>query len=149
MNTTSAITVVRTTERGALLITDGVHIAWVMGRTRRADGTFTPSALTALAEGKTVAEHDAERAAYRAARDKAFQDGKLPTSINIGVGRVTDYSPNAWKVRTDSRQYLYGRWCWKYEYLPKSVVSVEFKEHATVLTMPRWFLAKHQWLERL
>lgn len=144
-----AITIVRTSERGALLITDGIRIAWVMGRTRRDDGTFTPSALAALAEGKTVAEHEADEAARRAAKEKAFQEGKLPTNVTIGTGRVTDYSPRAWKVRTDDRQCLYGRWCWKYEYLPKSMVSVEFKDHATILTMPKWFLAKNGWLEMM
>lgn len=163
-----AITIVRTSERGALLITDGIRIAWVMGRTRRDDGTFTPSALAALAEGKTVAEHEADEAARRAAKEKAFQDGnlpnkaarraasdkafqerKLPTNVTIGVGRVTDYSPKAWKIRTDHCQCRYGRWCWKYEYLPKSVVSVEFKDHATILTMPKWFLAKNGWLEMM
>lgn len=147
--TTQKIDVIRTSPRGALLISDGLHVAWVMGRTLRSDGSFTPSALEALAGGKTIAEHEADEAAYRASRDQKFQDGKRVTTVTVGVGRVTDYSMKAWRVRTNDRQMLYGRWCWCYEYLPKSQVSVEFKEHATVLSMQKWFLDKHQWLTTL
>ena len=157
INTTSAtanIAIIRTTERGALLITDGTRVAWVQGRTHRADGSFTPSAVAALANGKPVAEWEQEQAAReqeyanrKAAREQAFQDGKLPVSVRVDASRVQDYSERAWKVRTAYTQRMYGRVVSVYEYLPKSLVQVAFEDGNAVLTMPKWFATKNTWLE--
>ena len=143
------IKVIKESERGALLITNGERIAWVMGHQMRKDGSFTKGALEALANGKTIEEHEAEQAAWKAARERKFQDGKAPASVSIADERITDYSEKAWKVRTDEHQYLYGRWCWCYEYLPKSMVSVKRDANLATLTMPKWFLEKHKWLSNL
>ena len=159
MTTTTAptIAILRTSQRGAHLITDGTRVVWVMGRTHRADGSWTPSALTALAESeKSYAEwqkEEADREQWRtdreAAREKAFQEGKLPTSLTLPLLRVTDYNERAWKVCTLRTKVLYGKVVSVYEYLPKSMVSVEFTGDKAVLTMPKWFLAKNSWLENL
>lgn len=156
INTTSAtasIAIIRTTERGALLITDGTRVAWVQGRTHRANGSFTPSAIEALANGKTVEEWREEQAAReqeyadrKAAREQVFQDGKLPTSVCVDASRVQDYSDRAWKVRTANTQRMYGRIVSVYEYLPKSLVQVAYENGNAVLTMPKWFATKNYWL---
>ena len=153
---TSTITILRTSQRGAHLITDGTTVAWVMGRNLRADGSWTPSTYTALAEGKPYADwqkEEADRELWRtdreAAREKAFQDGKLPTTIDLPLVCVTDYSAKAWKVRTLRTQVLYGKVCSVYEYLPKSIVSVAFEDGKARLTMPKWFLSKNGWLNDL
>ena len=151
--TTATITVLRTTQRGALLITDNVRVAWVQGRTRRADGSFTPSALTALAEGKPVAEWEQEQAAReqefadrKAAREREFQEGKELTSVSVPALSVREGSEKSWKVRTPFKQWLYGKQVAKWEYFPKSVVSVSVDNGVATLTMPKWFLAKNNWL---
>lgn len=154
-NTTApTITIIKTSQRGALLITDGIRVAWVMGRSHRADGSFTPAAISALSVGKTYAEWEAEDIAWRASRakeqeerERAFQDGKLPTTITLPASLVFDGSDKAWKVR-DGKQWNYGKLCNHYQYLPKSMVSVEWCGDDAILTMPKWYLAKNGWLNQ-
>ena len=149
INTTSAtasIAILKTSQRGALLITDGSRVAWVMGRTQRADGSFTPSALTALANGKTVEEWHAAREQERADRERAFQEGKEQTSVSLPAVSVREGSEKSWKVRTNRTQWLYGKYVAVWEYLPKSVVKVSVDNGVATLTMPKWFLSKNQWL---
>ncbi|RLD57125.1 MAG: hypothetical protein DRJ01_14255, partial [Bacteroidetes bacterium] len=47
---TEDIKILKTTEKGAMLITDGKKTAWIMPKQKRADGTFTKGAYKALAE---------------------------------------------------------------------------------------------------
>ena len=155
-NTTATITILKTTERGAHLITDGVRVAWIMGRSRRSDGTFTPSAYSALAEGKPYAEWEQEEERRRLwkedrekARELAFQEGKQPTSVTIDASRVRDYSEKAWKVRTNATKWMYGKLVSVYEYLPKSLVSVQYTGATAVITLPKWYLEKNGWLSNL
>ena len=155
--TTPIITILRTSQRGAHLITDGSRVVWVMGRSVRPDGSLTPSGLDALANAdKTYAQWQEEEAARElwrtdreAAKEKAFQEGKEPTSVSLPVARVTNGSDKAWKVRTNDWKWLYGKQVSVYNYLPKSVVSVEFTDGLAVLTMPKWFLNKNRWLNEL
>lgn len=153
---TASIAILKTSQRGALLITDGSRVAWVMGRTQRADGSFTPSALTALANGKTVEEWRAEDEAWRAAREqeradreRAFQEGKELTSVSLPATSVREGSEKSWKVRTNRTQWLYGKYVAVWEYLPKSVVKVSVDNGVATLTMPKWFLAKNGWLNEM
>lgn len=151
--TPATITILRTSQRGGLLITDGTRVAWVMGRNHRADGSWTPSTATALADGKPYAEWQAEEAKRElwrtdreAAREQAFQEGKEPITITLAPANVIDYSAKAWKVRTPRTQWMYGKVVSVYEYLPKSVVSVSFDAGKAWMTMPKWFLKKNGWL---
>ena len=153
--TASTITVIRTTERGAHLITDGVRVAWIQGRSMRADGTLTPSGVTALANGKPYEEwkvEDERRRLWQEDREKArelaFQEGKLPTDISIPADAIREGSEKSWKVR-HGKQWLYGKYVNSYEYLPKSVVSVRYEGDKAVLTMPKWFLGKNEWLKNV
>ena len=153
---TPTITILKTSQRGALLISDGSRIAWVQGRTQRADGSFTPSAFTALANGKTVAEWEAEDKAWRAAREqeradreRRYQDGKTLVSVNIAAALVREGSEKSWKVRINRTQWLYGKYVAVWEYLPKSVVKVSVDNGVATLTMPKWFLAKNGWLNEM
>jgi len=50
------------TKKGALLITDGEKVAWVMGRSQRDDGSFTDSATKALKESsQTFSQYQEEQ----------------------------------------------------------------------------------------
>lgn len=155
--TASAITILRTSARGAHLITDGNLVAWVQGRSVREDGSLTPSGVSALANSeKTLAQWEEEekmRELWRTDREKAkelaFQAGKEPVTVTISRDRFTDYSDKAWKVRTDRTQRLYGKLVSVYEYLPKSIVSAVLAYDKVEMTMPKWFLGKHEWLEML
>ncbi len=155
---TPNIIILRQTERNALLITDGERVAWVQGRTRRADGSFTPSALKALANGTPRAEWDAQREAYieakkaeREARKKEREDSKLPVSVTMRPDfKLEGGSEKSYKVRTERKQRLYGRLVHIYEYLAKSLVSVSYDgDGRTILTMPRWYLDKNGWLKEM
>ena len=155
--TASTITILRTSARGAHLITDGNVVTWVQGRSVRADGSLTPSGVSALANSeKTLAQWEEEekmRELWRTDREKAkelaFQAGKEPVTVTISRDRFADYSDKAWKVRTDRTQYLYGKVVSVYEYLPKSIVSAVLAYDKVEMTMPKWFLGKHEWLEML
>lgn len=163
--TANTITILKTTERGAHLITDGVRVAWIMGRYLRADGSLTPSGLTALEEGELYtaewrAEFDAKEArrrlwvedrqkAIELARKEREEEQKRLVSVSIPVDRIRDYSEKAWKVRTLATKRTYGKIVSVYEYLPKSVVSVEFSGATAVITMPKWYLDKNYWLNNI
>jgi hypothetical protein len=62
---------------------------------------------------------------------------------------VREGSEKSWKVRTSRTQWLYGKQVAVWEYLPKSVVKVSIDNGVATLTMPKWFLAKNQWLNNL
>ena len=153
--TSATITILRTSQRGALLITDNTRVAWVQGRTHRADGTFTPSALTALAEGKLYAEWEQEQAAReqeyaerKAAREQEFQDGKTLVTATMPAVYVREGSEKSWKVRTPYKKWMYGKQVSAWEYFPKSVVKVSVDNGVATLTMPKWFLTKNSWLNQ-
>ena len=153
---TTTISIIKTTNRGALLITDGVRVAWVQGRTRRMDGSFTPSALDALSKGMTTEEWEAKDAQWRAARDaekaereRAFQEGKEQTTVTIPSASISEGSERSWKVRTPFKKWMYGKQVSVYNYLPKSVVSVSVENGVATITMPKWFLSKNNWLTQM
>jgi len=50
------IEILKTSQKGAMLITDGVKTAWIMPRQRRQDGTYTPGAFDSLKTSKTTKE---------------------------------------------------------------------------------------------
>jgi len=50
------ITVLKTSRKGAKLITDGVKQTWIKPSWSREDGTFTPAAYKALENGVNVGE---------------------------------------------------------------------------------------------
>ena len=151
----TAITIIKTSQRGAHLITDGIRVAWVMGRSVRADGSVTPTALAALTTGKPYAEWEQEEERRRLwaedrekAKELAFQEGKTPTTITIPAVCIREGSEKSWKVR-HGKQVLYGKYVNHYEYLPKSVVSVSIDNGVATLTMPKWFLNKNGWLSEV
>ena len=154
---TTTITILRTSARGAHLITDGNVVAWVMGRSVREDGSLTPSGVSALARSEQSLsdwqEQEKMRELWRTDREKAkelaFQAGKEPVVVTISRDRFTDYSDKAWKVRTDRTKYLYGKWVSVYEYLPKSLVSAALASDKVEMTMPKWFRDKNGWLENI
>ncbi len=139
---TITVTILRTTDNNAKLITDGNRVAWVQGQYVRPDNTLTPCAVRALAIGTPVdlwekqeAERQKEREEREAKRKEAREQSALPIIITIlPKYKVVDYSPKAWKFVATG------------EYLPKSLVSIATADGATIMTMPRWLLRKNYWL---
>lgn len=52
------IQILKTSPKGAMLISDGKKVAWIMPKQKRPDGTFTPGALKALEESKVTKEQN-------------------------------------------------------------------------------------------
>lgn len=52
MNAPAEIRIVKKSGKGAMLVTDGDKVAWIMPRQQRKDGTFTPGVSKALKESK-------------------------------------------------------------------------------------------------
>lgn len=140
-----AIEVIKTSERGALLITDGVHVAWVMGRTKRADGTFTASAYSALDKGKDKEQWEKEQ--YE--REHYKEIGQQPYDLIISKEDIQDYSEKAWKVYSGHKRPFMGKMVRAYNYIPKSMVTIKEDGEFVVITMPTWYRRKNSWLEKI
>lgn len=112
-------TVLKTSKKGALLITDGTKIVWVMARARRKDGTFGDGARKYLAESKIFGS--------------TLED--LDKFNNQIVTAILKWQPSfetekAWKVG-------FNTW------FPKSLCTIIKNEDKTfTVTGPRWILLK-------
>lgn len=150
------IKVIKTSMRGAHLVTDGNKVAWIMGRCLRSNGTLTPMGEDALENGKDYADWEAEEKAreeaVRAAkeeRERLYEASKEAVSVTIDARRIDKGTEKAWRVRADGKRVLYGRAVNMYHYLPKSAVSVQIDGNTATLTMPRWVLGGHAWLKEI
>ncbi|MCR5658940.1 MAG: hypothetical protein K6G25_06400 [Bacteroidales bacterium] len=151
------IQVLKESQRGAYLVTDGEHVAWIMRRSRRSDGTITKTAQEALANGMTYEQWQNQEKEWKEAkerakqeREEAYQKGKELVTITLPSDRISSGSEKSWKVRTDYTQRMYGRTVSVYEYFPKSVVSVLKMGEYTYVTMPLWLKQKHNgWLQSI
>lgn len=160
----AAITVeiLRTSERGAKLVTDGTKAAWVMGRMVRPDNTLTYGGVQALAEGKMTdaeardydnyltrqrEEREAARAAARAEAAKKRLTVELPQSRWFGN------AGKAYKVWTgDYTWNMYHKQVRQFVYLPQSQVEIISAIDGVVrLNMPEWLTNQHSrvWTERV
>lgn len=135
------IRVIRTTERGAHLITNGVKVAWIMARCLRANGTLTPMGVQALeTSDKTYDGWKREQAE----KEAEWKRGKEAVSITFDVANIKDNGEKSWSYKTTST-YLnkYRRRCHSWDYIPKSQVTlVESTATYIVMSMPRWLANK-------
>lgn len=135
------ITIIRTSDRGAHLITDGTRVAWIQGRWYREDGTLTPRGAQALADGQTMEEIEAAKKAAEERKIAEREEGRKLITVRIPAGMVENYSEKAWKIYSGSKYYnKYKRLCRASFFAPKSQIEVNVEEEGTILvTMPKWY----------
>lgn len=146
----TTITIIRTSDRGAHLVTDGNKVAWVQGRWCRVNGTLTPRGIEALADGQTVEEFEAQKRAREEARQQAFEarqqafeEGKKLITVLVPANTIVSYSERAWKIfNGSSYRNRYGKVCRDAFFAPKSQITVEILENGKVeVTMPKWYFS--------
>ena len=152
------IIVIKQSAKGAWLISDGTHQCWVRPSCRRADGTWTPSAYTAIQASTTPclsAEEQALLDGDQEARKQAWIEAKAKERelererrsammyilLNSGV-EVLDGTEKAYKIATGRKiqnPYKFKRdLINEYIYLPKSQVSFKDTPTGKVLAIPTW-----------
>ena len=115
--------VLKTSQKGALLITNGEKIAWVQRRAQRKDGTFGDGALRALTASKI---------AGKCLEDlKKFNDQIVSVQERWAPSFETE---KAWKIGST--------------WFPKSLCKLEKNEDKMfTLTGPRWVILKEYFEE--
>lgn len=146
MTNSSAITVVRTSDRGAKLITDGVRQTWIQGRWMRPDGTLTAAGQAALETAPTIEEVEQRAKEREEARAKAREEGaKMECrdyrNSDNPIYRVGE-TEKAYKIWRGNYIRLYGRVVRSYIYWPKSLVHMIWNAEGQVTTVaaPRWWM---------
>lgn len=151
----SGITVLRVSAHGAALVSDGINVAWIQGRWIRKDGTLTDGGMRALLESnKTVEEQEAESVAWkekkereRTEREEAWkkqkEEGSKILTFVIEHGILKSAGPSSYKYVIGRKRDMYGRPCNYYNYIPKSMVTVERKNNKVYVTLPKWLADKH------
>lgn len=148
----TTFTILRTSARGAHLITDGTKQCWIQGRWLRPDGTLTRMGQLAWENARTTEDIEAEckarEEAREAARQAAREASKQLMYVNVKAEVLVGETEKALKCWSGSYQRLYGRVVKSYCYLPKSQVKVEktSQEGIICLTMPAWVRDQNGWL---
>lgn len=152
INTEITITIVKRSERGAYLITDGVKQAWTRPASRRSDGTWTPSAYKALqlSQDPYITPEEQERIneerrqAYFKARQDEYERQHKSVYLLINPNCVIDdnESGKCYKVATGNKvQSPYKRrpcLVSEYIYVPKSQVNLITRLDHRVFEIPTW-----------
>ncbi len=124
------ITILKTSPKGAMLITDGEKTTWIMPRQKRKDGSFTPGALTALKNGqdyKTKEEYVKSKITEKYIKIYSdFKETKTGKAIYTNV-TISEYV---------SDQALMRRM-----FIPKSLVV---KQTNSYVIVPKWFFDKKE-----
>ena len=130
INTDITITIIKRSEKGAYLITDGVKQAWTRPASRREDGTWTPSAYKALQSSQ--ARHE----------EHERQQRPVYLLINPKCVITDNESGKCYKVATGNKvQSPYKkRRCLvsEYIYVPKSQVKLITAVDVRVFEIPTW-----------
>ena len=145
INTDITITIIKRSEKGAYLITDGVKQAWTRPASRREDGTWTPSAYKALqtSQDRYITPEERKQAYFKA-RQEEHERQQRPVYLLINPNCViTDNeSGKCYKVATGNKvQSPYKkRRCLvsEYIYVPKSQVKLITAVDARVFEIPTW-----------
>lgn len=142
------ITIIRTSARGAHLITDGTKQCWIQGRWLREDGTLTRMGQQALEQAKPQADIEKEMKEREEARQAAREASRQLMYVNVKAEVLVGETEKALKCWTGGYQRLYGRLVRYYCYLPKSQVKVEKtnSEDVICLVMPAWVREQNGWL---
>ena len=142
MEATTEISIIKVSERGAYLITDGTKQAWTRPSSRRADGTWTASAYEALRTSTDTPEAYAKRReAYIEERQKERERRQMVVIIAINDDCEIADSEKSYKVNTGRKvpsPYKRGTFISEYIYLPKSQVKLTTRDGVRVFEVPTW-----------
>ena len=138
----TTITIVKVSERGAYLITDGTMQAWTRPSSRRADGTWTAGAYEALRTSSVPYMTEEERReAYLKAKEEEKERRQKPVSLIVFAQCDITDSEKSYKVATGRKvrsPYKRGVLINEYIYLPKSQVKLTASEGNRVFEIPTW-----------
>ena len=131
MEATTEISIIKVSDRGAYLITDGTMQAWTRPSSRRADGTWTAGAYEALRTSSVPYMTEEERKERR----------QKPVSLIVFAQCDIADSDKSYKVATGRKvpsPYKRGALINEYIYLPKSQVKLTASEGNRVFEIPTW-----------
>jgi hypothetical protein len=133
------ITLIKQSERGAWLITDGVKQAWTRPSSRRLDGTWTDGAYKALQESTqryiTPEEQEKQKEEYIQRKQVEREERQKPVFLIVNCEFVE--SEKCYKVTTGRKMkspYKKNTMISEYVFIPKSQVKV----NGNVFEMPTW-----------
>ena len=151
----TGITILRVSQRGAKLITNGITVAWIQGGWLREDGTLTDCGVRSMIQSdKTYEEYlrESQEWAERVAREKREREeawkkqkeegSKLITYV-LEQGVLMSASSTAYKYVAGKGLDMYRRICNRYNYIPKSQLKVERRNCKVYVTIPKWLAEKH------
>ena len=151
----NGITILRATRGGALQITDGMMVAFIISNWIRPDGTLTNCGVKALLDSDITYEQylemnrtwqervEREKREREEARKKQKEEGSKLVTYIIERGILMSAGANAYKYVAGRKRDMYGRPCNFYIYIPKSQVKVERKDCKVYVTLPKWLADKH------
>jgi hypothetical protein len=142
MEATTEISIIKVSDRGAYLITDGTMQAWTRPSSRRADGTWTAGAYEALRTSSVPYMTEEERKeAYLKAKEEEKERRQKPVSLIVFAQCDITDSEKSYKVATGRKirsPYKRGVLINEYIYLPKSQVKLTAREGSRVFEIPTW-----------
>ena len=151
----SGITVLKSTRNGAFWITDGLNVACITKNLIRTDGTLTTNGTKALMDSdkslvdlqeadrlfkEKVAREKEER---HAAWLKQKEEGSKKITFVLEQGVLMSAGQKAYKYACGKAFNMYRKLCTHYEYIPKSMMTVERKNCKVYVTLPKWLAEKH------
>lgn len=151
----SGITIIRKTANDALLITDGINVTYIIRNYIRDDGTLTNNGMKALLESdKTLEQYEEEGRQWkeRVEREKREkeeawknqkEEGAVMLTFELAQGILQSAGPKAYKYVCGKGYDMYRRICNRYEYIPKSLATVERRNCKVYVTLPKWLADKH------
>lgn len=142
-----------TTSKGASLVaTNEGKAAWLRPFQVRENGTITPSGIEVLNAATMTTEEAKAKYGETIRRSNMTEEERkadfrarqnAPVSVYVSKENFKDAGEKAFKVKTRNMFTLYGKLVNKWDFLPKSMVSVEETETMFSLTMPKWLLDKN------
>jgi hypothetical protein len=151
----SGITILRHTQNGAYIITDGLMCAFIISSYIRPDGTLTACGQKALLDSNWTLEQYEERGRQwkekvereKKEREEAWmrqkeEGAKLVTYV-LEQGVLMSAGTNAYKYVCGKGLDMYHHICNRYNYIPKSQVKVERRDRKVYVTLPKWLAEKH------
>ena len=154
----SGITILRKTNNGALLITDGMMVAYIISNYIREDGTLTSCGMKALLDSnKTLEQYEEEGRQWKEnverekrEREEAWarqkEEGSKLITYVLEQGVLMSASVSAYKYACGRGIDMYRRPCIHYNYIPKSQVKVERRNCKVYVTLPKWLAEKNSFI---
>jgi len=154
----SGITLLRITNNGAYIITDGLNVAFIIRNYIREDGTLTACGQKALLDSElTLEQFENENRSWKEKverekreREEAWQrqkeEGSQLITYILEQGVLMSASASAYKYACGRGLDMYRRPCTHYNYIPKSQVKVERRNCKVYVTLPKWLAEKNPYI---